>query len=153
MTKELLTAQIVAAHGRHYLADTGDKMLHCFTRGKKSDVAVGDNVHILSTAKGQAVIESVGERRSLLYRSDQYKSKFLAANIDRLFIVVATEPGFSDDLVSRALVAAEAAAALNHRAAAYAHAGVGDNVRREDNVVLYVAVAGYLCAVTEHAVV
>lgn len=109
MTKELLTAQIVAAHGRHYLADADGKILHCFTRGKKSDVAVGDSVHILSTAKGQAVIESVGERRSLLYRSDQYKSKLLAANIDRLFIVVATEPGFSDDLVSRALVAAEAA--------------------------------------------
>ena len=42
MTKALLTAQIVAAHGRHYLANAGDKMLHCFTRGKKSDVAVGE---------------------------------------------------------------------------------------------------------------
>ncbi|WP_416143572.1 ribosome small subunit-dependent GTPase A [Oxalobacter aliiformigenes] len=84
-------------------------MLHCVTRGKKSDVAVGDSINATPTAKGQAVIESINERRSLLYRSDQYKSKLLAANIDQLFIVVATEPGFSDDLVSRALVAAEAA--------------------------------------------
>ena len=84
----------------------------CFTAslaGKKSDVAVGDSINATPTAKGQAVIESINERRSLLYRSDQYKSKLLAANIDQLFIVVATEPGFSDDLVSRALVAAEAA--------------------------------------------
>lgn len=109
MTKELLTAQIIAAHGRHYLAASEGKMLHCVTRGKKSDVAVGDNVNVAPTAKGQAVIESIGERYSLLYRSDQYKSKLLAANIDQLFIVVATEPSFSDDLVSRALVAAEAA--------------------------------------------
>lgn len=109
MTKELLTAQIIAAHGRHYLAISEGKMLHCVTRGKKSDVAVGDTVHALPTAKGQAVIESIGGRHSLLYRSDQYKSKLLAANIDQLFIVVATEPSFSDDLVSRALVAAEAA--------------------------------------------
>ena len=109
MTKELLTAQIIAAHGRHYLAASEGKMLHCVTLGKKSDVAVGDNVNVAPTAKGQAVIESIGERYSLLYRSDQYKSKLLAANIDQLFIVVATEPSFSDDLVSRALVAAEAA--------------------------------------------
>lgn len=110
MTKELLTARVIAAHGRHYLAvDHDGKTLHCVTRGKKSDVAVGDCIHVSPTAKGQAVIESINERHSLLYRSDQYKSKLLAANVDRLFIVIATEPGFSDDLVSRALVAAEAA--------------------------------------------
>lgn len=109
MMKNTMHAQIIAAHGRHYLASTGNELLHCVTRGKKSDVAVGDNVNILPTAKGQAVIESIQERHSLLYRSDQYKSKLLAANVDQLFVVIATEPGFSDDLVSRALVAAEAA--------------------------------------------
>jgi ribosome biogenesis GTPase len=50
----------------------------------------------------------------LLYRSDQYKSKLLAANISRLFIVIATEPSFADDLVSRALVACEAAGVDAH---------------------------------------
>jgi ribosome biogenesis GTPase len=55
------------------------------------------------------VIDKIHDRVTLLYRSDQYKSKLLAANVTQLFIVVATEPGFSDDLVSRALVAAEAA--------------------------------------------
>lgn len=109
MTKNMMHARIIAAHGRHYLASTGSEMLHCVTRGKKSDVAVGDSVNIMPTAKGQAVIESISERHSLLYRSDQYKSKLLAANVDQLFIVIATEPSFSDDLVSRALVAAEAA--------------------------------------------
>ena len=84
----------------------------CFTASlaeKKAMWLSGDSINATPTAKGQAVIESINERRSLLYRSDQYKSKLLAANIDQLFIVVATEPGFSDDLVSRALVAAEAA--------------------------------------------
>ena len=109
MTKNTIHAQIIAAHGRHYLASTGNEMLHCVTRGKKSDVAVGDNVNVMPTAKGQAVIESIQERHSLLYRSDQYKSKFLAANVNQLFIVIATEPSFSDDLISRAIVAAEAA--------------------------------------------
>jgi ribosome biogenesis GTPase len=105
---------VIAAHGRHYLVEVGDVRLQCVTRGKKSDVAVGDVVRLKRTSADQGVIESIGERRTLLYRSDQYKSKLLAANLTQLFVVVATEPGFSDDLVSRALVAAEAGGIAAH---------------------------------------
>lgn len=107
-------AVIIAAHGRHYLAQAGAQRLHCVTRAKRSDVAVGDVVNLSLTSKDQAVIDSIVERKTLLYRSDQYKSKLLAANLTQLFIVVATEPGFSDDLVSRALVAAESAGIRPH---------------------------------------
>ncbi|MFN3792095.1 ribosome small subunit-dependent GTPase A [Massilia sp.] len=109
-----LTGTIIAAHGRHYLADANGEKLQCVTRGKKTNVAVGDVVHLKRTSNDQAVIEKIAERTTLLYRSDQYKSKLLAANISRLFIVVATEPSFADDLVSRALVAAEAAGIEAH---------------------------------------
>jgi ribosome biogenesis GTPase len=111
-----LLGTIIAAHGRHYLAEAGADAakLQCVTRGKKSDVAVGDLVELKLTSANQAVIESISERKTLLYRSDQYKSKLLAANVSQLFIVVATEPGFADDLVSRALVAAEAAGVTAH---------------------------------------
>ena len=111
---EALSGTIVAAHGRHYLADVDGAFLQCVTRGKKTNVAVGDIVHLKRTSNDQAVIEKIAERTTLLYRSDQYKSKLLAANITRLFIVIATEPSFSDDLVSRALVAAEAAGIEAH---------------------------------------
>jgi ribosome biogenesis GTPase len=100
---------VIAAHGRHYVAQVGERRLQCVTRGKKSDVAVGDVVELKATSADQAVIESIAERRTLLYRSDQYKSKLLASNVAQMLVVVATEPGFSDDLLSRALVAAEAA--------------------------------------------
>ncbi|MES2831010.1 MAG: ribosome small subunit-dependent GTPase A [Pseudomonadota bacterium] len=109
-----VTATVVAAHGRHYLAILDGVRLQCVTRGKKSDIAVGDRVHLQMTSANQGVIESIGERATLLYRSDQYKSKLLAANVTQLFIVVATEPGFADDLISRALVAAEAAGIRVH---------------------------------------
>lgn len=109
-----LKGTIIAAHGRHYLADAGGEKLQCVTRGKKTNVAVGDVVHLKRTSNDQAVIEKIAERTTLLYRSDQYKSKLLAANISRLFIVVATEPSFADDLVSRSLVAAEAAGVEAH---------------------------------------
>jgi ribosome biogenesis GTPase len=108
------TGIIIAAHGRHYLADVDGRKLQCVTRGKKTNVAVGDVVNLKMTSNDQAVIESIAERKTLLYRSDQYKSKLLAANLTRLFIVVATEPGFADDLISRALVAAEAAGIEAH---------------------------------------
>ena len=111
--KELL-GTVIAAHGRHYLvhaddATDGRLLLNCVTRGKKSDIATGDVVRLRRTSPDQGVIEKIEERKTLLYRSDQYKSKLLAANVTQIFIVIATEPGFSDDLVSRSLVAAEAA--------------------------------------------
>ena len=111
---ENLTGAIIAAHGRHYLAQTDTARLQCVTRGKKSDVTVGDIVNLKLTSPNQGVIESITERKTLLYRSDQYKSKLLAANVTQLFIVVATEPSFSDDLVSRSLVAADAAGIAAH---------------------------------------
>jgi ribosome biogenesis GTPase len=45
----------------------------------------------------------------LLYRSDAYKSKSIASNVDQILIVLATEPGFSPDLLGRAVIAAETA--------------------------------------------
>lgn len=100
---------IVAAHGRHYLAQADGQLWHCVTRGKKSDVATGDRVRFCATSADQGVIEAIQPRATLLYRSDQFKSKLLAANVTQLLIVIATEPSFSDDLISRSLVAAEAA--------------------------------------------
>lgn len=110
----LLAGTIIAAHGRHYLAALEGRHLQCVTRGKKTNVAVGDIVNLQMTSENQAVIEAIQERQTLLYRSDQYKSKLLAANLTQIFIVVATEPGYTDDLVSRALVAAEAAGIKAH---------------------------------------
>ncbi|VVE67962.1 ribosome small subunit-dependent GTPase A [Pandoraea captiosa] len=100
--------RVAAAHGRHYVveADDGETVL-CFPRGKKSEIAVGDEVSWARTGD-QGVIEEILPRRNLLYRSDQFKSKLFAANIDQLVIMLATEPYFSEDLLGRALVAAEA---------------------------------------------
>jgi ribosome biogenesis GTPase / thiamine phosphate phosphatase len=101
---------VIAAHGRHYLVAPADggPMLQCFPRGKKSEIAVGDRVSYEWSSADQGVIVAIGERRNLLYRSDQFKSKLFAANLDQLLIVLGTEPHFSEDLLGRALIAAEA---------------------------------------------
>ncbi|MBQ5942848.1 MULTISPECIES: ribosome small subunit-dependent GTPase A [unclassified Massilia] len=136
-----LKGTIIAAHGRHYLADADGVKLQCVTRGKKTNVAVGDIVHLKKTSEDQAVIERIADRATLLYRSDQYKSKLLAANISRLFIVVATEPSFADDLVSRALVACEAAGIEAHLI--LNKIDVEDNLPRARERVAVYAALGY----------
>ena len=103
------SALIVAAHGRHYVVERADGThLHAFPRGKKSDAAVGDHVRVELASVDQGVITAIDPRKNLLHRSDQFKSKLLAANIDQVIIVLATEPSFSEDLLGRALVSAEA---------------------------------------------
>ena len=100
--------RIVAAHGRQYRVELADgQVLPCFPRGKKSEVACGDDVDIERSGADQGVIAAVRPRRSLLYRSNEIRQKLIAANVDQLVVVVATEPAFSDELVTRALVAAE----------------------------------------------
>ncbi|WP_153109013.1 ribosome small subunit-dependent GTPase A [Propionivibrio limicola] len=103
-----LEGTIVAAHGRHYLVELDNgETLPCFPRGKKSELACGDRVTVQRSSDSQGVIEAIAPRQSLLYRSNEFKHKLIAANVSQIIIVVATEPSFSDALVTRCLVAAE----------------------------------------------
>lgn len=98
---------VIAAHGRQYRVELADgKVLLCFPRGKKSELVCGDQVIIQGAGQGQGVIDKVEPRRSLLYRSNEIRQKLIAANVDQVVIVVATEPAFSEMLVSRCLIAA-----------------------------------------------
>lgn len=103
-----MRGRVVAAHGRQYIVETADgQRLPCFPRGKKSEVACGDDVEITQSSPDQGVIDAILPRRHLLYRSNEIRQKLIAANVDQLVVVVACEPAFSDDLVTRALIAAE----------------------------------------------
>lgn len=102
------TGTVVAAFGRQYevLLDDGATWL-CYPRGKKSLLACGDRVTVDATGPEQGVVVKQAERKSLLYRSDQYRQKLIAANADQVVLFMATEPGFSTELISRCLVAVE----------------------------------------------
>jgi len=99
---------LIAAFGRQYevRSDSGDVLL-CVPRGKKSLFACGDRVQVAATGPGQGVIEKLVERSSLLYRSDAWRQKLIAANATQVVLVVATEPSFSDEFLSRCICAAE----------------------------------------------
>ena len=102
-------ALVVAAHGRQVMVETpaGERVL-CHTRGKKSELVVGDRVLWQPTGDG-GVIDSLVPRRNLLFRQDEWRTKSFAANLDLLLVLVAAEPVFSESQLTRALIAAAAA--------------------------------------------
>ncbi len=100
--------RVVAAHGRHYVVQTeAFGRLLCFTRGRKTDCACGDEVDVERASSDQGLITALRPRRNLLLRSNAFRAKRLAANLDRVVVVVATAPPFSEELLGRILVAAE----------------------------------------------
>ncbi len=110
----LLPATVVAAYGKRYLAklrtaqDDTD-LISCVTRGKKTHLACGDHVEIALTDTTEGIVETLQKRSTLLYRSNAFKSKILAANVTQMIIVLATQPSFYEALLNRCLIAAEAA--------------------------------------------
>jgi ribosome biogenesis GTPase len=105
---DLHSALVVGAFGRHCLIETEDgRRLIAHPRGKKSQAVVGDRVLWAATGD-EASIERLQERRNLFYRQDEIRTKSFAANLDRVLILIAAEPEFSESQLCRALVAAEA---------------------------------------------
>ncbi|WP_256250800.1 ribosome small subunit-dependent GTPase A [Nitrosomonas sp. Nm51] len=99
---------VTAVFGRHYTVETTKgKLLSCVMRGKKGGLACGDQVAIKATTPGQGVIETIQPRKTLLYRSDAFKQKIIAANVSLIIIVVAAVPSYNEELINRCLVAAE----------------------------------------------
>ena len=102
-----LAGTVTAAFGRHYeIALDDGRCINGIPRGKKSPYACGDRVSLGPLHDSEAQILAHAARSSLLFRSDAWKQKLIAANATQIVLVVATEPGFSDELISRACVAA-----------------------------------------------
>ncbi len=97
----------MAAYGRQYRVELDDRSsILCHPRGKKSLLACGDRVSVAPAAPGQGIITGFEPRHTLLYRSDAYRQKLIAANATQIVVVVAVEPSFGTELISRCLAAA-----------------------------------------------
>ena len=99
---------VVAGFGRHVMVETesGQRVI-CHPRGKKSQVVVGDRIRWLPS-EDEGTIEKIEERSNLFYRQDEMRTKSFAANLDQVLILMAAEPEFSENQLTRALIAAEA---------------------------------------------
>jgi ribosome biogenesis GTPase / thiamine phosphate phosphatase len=112
----LVLATVISAYGKRYKVELNTpeangirKKISCVTRGKKTNLTCGDIVEIAMTDSREGIVENLLPRKSLLYRSNAYKSKLLAANVTQIIIVLATQPSFYEALLNRCLIAAEAA--------------------------------------------
>ena len=99
---------VVAAQRRHYvvLLDDGER-IQCILKGRTAQVACGDRVDVAAAAGG-GVIEAVAPRSTLVYRSDAFNEKLIAANATQIAGVVAPDVGVDFELVHRWMIAAEA---------------------------------------------
>lgn len=106
---DLQSGLVVAGFGRHVLVETesGQRVI-CHPRGKKGQALVGDRVRWLPS-EDEGTIEKIDERTNSLYRRDELRTKSFAANLDLVLILIAAEPEFSENQLTRALIAAESA--------------------------------------------
>ena len=102
----LLNGRVVAAFSRRFIVETPEGELACQVKGRHLRVVCGDQVEVRRDGDA-GVIEAVLPRTSLLYRSDAFKSKAIAANVTQLAVVVAARASFSMELVQRCILAAE----------------------------------------------
>ncbi|MGA2776272.1 MAG: ribosome small subunit-dependent GTPase A [Steroidobacteraceae bacterium] len=97
------TGIVLASYGRGALVQAGDRTLHCGLVGRKLRLVCGDRVHWrhLPAADGPSV-ESVDPRRNVIERIDaRGRAEAVAANVDRLAIVVAPVPAPDWFLIDR----------------------------------------------------
>ena len=106
----VIEGRVVADFGREFLVEFADKrQIVCTRKGRRQDATCGDFVIVRMTGSAQGSIEKVGTRRNLLYRSDQWREKTLAANVDQAVILLAPVPAFNEAFLNLSLVACEAA--------------------------------------------
>src|SRR5260370_26773181 len=94
---------VLASYGRGVLVQAGGTTLHCALSGRKQRVVCGDRViYAYPPAADGPTIQPIEPRRSLIERIDaRGRAEPVAANIDRLAIVVAAEPAPDWFLVDR----------------------------------------------------
>jgi ribosome biogenesis GTPase len=106
----VIEGRVVADFGREFLVEFTDRrQVVCTRKGKRQDATCGDFVEVRLTGPAQGSIDRVGTRRNLLYRSDQWREKTLAANVDQAVILLAPHPAYSEAFLNLSLVACEAA--------------------------------------------
>lgn len=108
-TTENPTGRVIANHGARLLVRDAEGHIHrCVALKKLGLVVTGDAVEWQPQASGDARVTQLLPRQSLLQRPDRRgKLKPVAANLTRLVIVSAPEPGIDTLLIDQYIAAAE----------------------------------------------
>ena len=113
------TGRVIGRQGPVFMVEAGDEEITCVARGKGKRAVVGDVVRFIDNADtdlARGVITEHEPRESELIRADALgrRAQAIAANLDRIFVVVANEPPLREGLIDRYLVTAEAQGLETH---------------------------------------
>lgn len=105
---------VIANYGKSALVeDEAGALYRCVTRRRLHQLVSGDRVIWEPVGAQDGVIQAIEPRQTVLARADGRKRlRPLAANIDRILVVVAPQPVHDAFLIDRYLVAAELAGAM-----------------------------------------
>lgn len=104
---ETQAGRVVISYGKEAVVEAQGELWRCNLRRTVGRPVCGDYVRWRRTSESDGVIEQIKPRRNVLARPD-YRAKLrpLAANIDLIVVVIASEPGFTRELIDRYLVLA-----------------------------------------------
>lgn len=101
---------VIVNYGRHMSVETPEgQSVTCRIKGRQLHPVCGDEVHWEPLTEGGGLITHIKERRSLLLRQQPpHGPQPLAANLDRILVMVAPHPKPDPFMLDRYLVAAAA---------------------------------------------
>jgi len=101
--------RVIAQYGANLdIEDSQGKTWHCVSRRNLPKLVCGDNIVWQTAGQKINVVTAQLPRTSLLARPDYNNQlKPIAANVDQIFVVIATKPVFDEDLINRYLVASQ----------------------------------------------
>ncbi|MDO4905094.1 MAG: ribosome small subunit-dependent GTPase A [Lautropia sp.] len=101
-----LEGDVIAAYGRHFLVSPGDGQapLEALAVGRRLDCVVGDRVLYRLADSGPSAVESVLPRRNRVMRSDHFRQKTIAANVDQAAVLISGYPFFDEAVLLRVLL-------------------------------------------------
>lgn len=106
--RRLDSGLIVATFRRRCLVDLGSGgRIECLLKGRGMTPACGDQVKVEHDNRSGVVID-IDPRTSLLYRSDSWHEKLVAANVTQVIALVAPDVPVDEHLLNRWIIAAEA---------------------------------------------
>lgn len=88
---------VVALHGKHFILDFGQEIKMCKINKNIEQIVVGDIIYLNESS----LRYEVALRKNLICRSENYKIKLLASNIDKILFIIAAKPNFSLDIINR----------------------------------------------------
>ena len=107
MNRAIEKALILVSYGGGGVAETADgEPIECRYRRSVGRPVCGDVVGLQRQREGAAAVTSIEPRRNEFVRADaRQRKQLVAANLDRVLVVIAPRPSPSRDLVERYLVA------------------------------------------------